>query len=90
MKLVITESKTCRSYSKLFLPLSMQIEATDTEGIKKEVEAEFKINKKMMEDPSFRLNLKNLIHEYALNILYKNPQVKQYEDIGSFLNKLLS
>ena len=73
----------------LFLPYYLHTESLDLDGIKREVEASLMLNKKMLDDETFRTKFKSVVKEFTLGILHKNIHVKLCEDVDIFVNKLM-
>ena len=86
-KITITETQTCRTYSKIFLPVIMKSSKTDLEEIRKELEAEAKLNKKMLEDVQFKQNFKILLRKiFYLFFFFIYPRIKILNNLSS-INK---
>ncbi len=86
----MTESDTCRSYSKIFTPYYLFTCSPEINTLKKEVEESLSLNKKMLEDEEFRHRFKSVIQEFALGILQKKIHLKQFENVTVFCEKLLN
>ena len=89
IKIIITETQSCRTYSKLFLPEYMHCYKNDLEELKKELENRYKLNKKLVDNYSFKQKLKSLLQHWASNILQKNTKYYQFENITTIIDKLI-
>ena len=86
MRLMLTESITCRSYAKVYLPLDMLCAQSNTiNETKKELEKKYGLDKKLL---SNKKGLKQVIVEEAEQILTKNPSLVLFEHIDVIVNKL--
>ena len=86
MRLMLTESITCRSYAKVYLPLDMLCAQSNTiNETKKELEKKYRLDKKLL---SNKKGLKQVIVEEAEQILTKNPSLVLFEHIDVIINKL--
>ena len=86
MRLMLTESITCRSYAKVYLPLDMLCAQSNTiNETKKELEKKYALDKKLL---SNKKGLKQVIVEEAEQILTKNPSLVLFEHIDVIVNKL--
>lgn len=90
MKMIVTESKTCRSYSNIFLPFFWKAESNDLESIKKELETFTNLSKKRIKNIQFKNKVKIIMKEYAMKILTKNMNLNQYSSLESFIGRLNS
>jgi hypothetical protein len=86
----MTESDTCRSYSKIFTPYYLFTSSPELITLKKEVEDSLSLNKKMLEDEEFRVKFKSVVQDFALGILQKKIHLKQFENVNVFCDKLLN
>lgn len=84
LRLMLTETITSRSYSKLYLPYYMNKTIHIIEELKKILVEEYKLKKEML---SNKKRLRNVLVDEAWGILTKNSNVVFYENIDIILNK---
>jgi hypothetical protein len=63
---------------------------TEFEDLKKELEIEYKLNKKMLEDPTFKNKVKSVVNEWTAVILHKSVNFNQYENLSLVIDRLKS
>jgi hypothetical protein len=88
IRVLITESLTCRSYSRIFTPYYMHSYTSNVDELKKDLESNFKLGKKFLEDVNYKKKFKMLLNEIAMGILQKNLYLKQYDNIDVLLSNL--
>lgn len=85
LRLMLTETVTCRSYSKLFLPYIMISTITNMNELKKSLEYKFNLSKKLFKN---KQKLRQVLYDESENILTKNPHLVIFENIDIILEKL--
>ena len=87
LRLMLTETVTSRSYSKIYLPYNMFMKETDMSQLRKKLEEKYKISKKFFSDTK---ELRKIIENETQQILTKNPNIIIFENIDVILEKLKS
>ena len=87
LRLMLTETVTSRSYSKIYLPYNMFMKETDMSLLRKKLEEKYKISKKFFSDTK---ELRKIIENETQQILSKNPNIIIFENIDVILEKLKS
>ena len=85
LRLMLTETITSRSYSKIYLPYLMCRKENDMGLLKKKLEEKYKISKKFFHDTK---KLRKIIENETQQILTKNPNLIIFENIDIILEKL--
>ena len=87
LRLMLTETVTSRSYSKIYLPYNMFMKENDMSQLRKKLEEKYKISKKFFSDTK---ELRKIIENETQQILTKNPNIIIFENIDVILEKLKS
>ena len=87
LRLMLTETVTSRSYSKIYLPYVMFMKENDMSQLRKKLEEKYKISKKFFSDTK---ELRKIIENETQQILSKNPNIIIFENIDVILEKLKS
>lgn len=85
LRLMLTETLTCRSYSKLFIPYYMYSNITNMNELKKSLEEKYKLSKKLFKN---KKKLKAILYEESETILTKSLSLVIYESIDVIIEKL--
>ena len=85
LRLMLTETVTCRTYSKLFLPYIMMSTITNMNELKKNLEYKFNLSKKLFKN---KKKLRQVLYDESENMLTKNPHLVIFENIDIILEKL--
>lgn len=85
LRLMLTETVTCRTYSKLFLPYIMISTITNMNELKKNLEYKFNLSKKLFKN---KKKLRQVLYDESENMLTKNPHLVIFENIDIILEKL--
>jgi hypothetical protein len=88
LRLLITESLSCRSYSKIYLPYEMHSYNFNMDQLKKELETRFTFKKLNNESHPYRKVIKILLTELTHNILHKTNHLTQFDNFETIINKI--